>query len=121
MPLERSGNFPKTYVEKATADVIDDIKESVEVIQESNVYHEETSSAGDIVEFNQVIPEIDKETFSDLDDRMEEECAKVIESRKEICLDLKVVHLEVDLHQTYSQTGSCVCPDELKGQTWVIV
>ena len=73
------------------------------------------------MESYQVTPEIDKETLSDLDVRMEEECAEVTKSGEEICLDLKVVHLEVDLHLTYGQTGSCVCPDELKGQTWVIV
>merc|ERR1711867_239521 len=52
---------------------------------------------------------------------MKEECAEVSESEEEICLDLKAVHLVVDLHLTYGQTGSCVCPDELKGQTRVIV
>merc|ERR1711867_406803 len=89
-------NIKACIQKKATVDVIEDIKESVEVIQESNVHHEETSGAGDIEEFNQVISKIDKETFSDLNDRIEEECAEVIESGEEICLDLKVVHLEVD-------------------------
>merc|ERR1711951_206933 len=74
-------------IEKTRAEVIqEDTDEFVEVIQESDVYHEETTGAGDIVEFNKVISKIDKETFSDLDDHMEEECAEVIESRKKICL-----------------------------------
>merc|ERR1711951_25552 len=63
-------NIKACIEKKATADVIEDIKESVEVIQEdtdefveviqeSDVYHEETTGAGDIVESDQVTPEID--------------------------------------------------------------